>query len=628
MLTCEHCHWRQQEVRRGRNNTTLIYLRNNEVVETLNTSKVELHFREINISDFVRLMGNKVSLPKDLILNTISVIPYPQRVSSENLSGISTINNLTIALHSLSTYDKPTDENNPEFISKISNYMVPGINDSKLLEGPAQCYQTTVAGETPGGRHGTIRTGLHKVLTNVFRGVAISDIHINANQVGVNSQTLISLGVEESVDRFNRQILEKEKREGKVSVLYSSIDNHLIHNTQTIANHTLQINDFVFRRIRQGEYVYLLRNPSISMTSITALEVVDHPGENVIAVNPTQFAVQKAGDFDGDQGSIEGPQDIYEAYAAKKLMAGKNFIRSPNSGKVQLLPSDTHIYGLFVLTRFFENSPLLASEAYTLVHELPVLRNKISPILDEHGAIRGRQIFQEIIGKDVNFVSKTEWYLPEYCDLLNYWKGDHLLIIENGLILQGALDKKILGNGGLGGFFYVLYREKTRKECLDIINTMEIISVAVTYLYPLSVSINEYTLDLQTMAKFEIEKNRIEEEAMLIEDQVEKQILTREEAEIMHRNLTTSLITRFDILFSDPSLDVETNNLLNYLLINKKYMLFMEIFGPVGQILDRVSGLLLMQLVEQVYFSQMAIFHHKHVDGFVIRADKDCLSES
>jgi DNA-directed RNA polymerase beta' subunit len=85
------------------------------------------------------------------------------------------------------------------------------------------------------------------------------------------------------------------------------------------SKHEVQIGDVIHRNIRDGDYVYVNRPPSVHKHSLMAFKVHIHHGL-VITVNPLVCAPFGA-DFDGDIFHIFIPQSLQAIAEVKLLMA-------------------------------------------------------------------------------------------------------------------------------------------------------------------------------------------------------------------------------------------------------------------------------------------------------------------
>jgi hypothetical protein len=123
----------------------------------------------------------------------------------------------------------------------------------------------------------------------------------------------------------------------------------------------LEIGDIVERRLINGDYVLLNRQPTLHKASMQAFKIIIHPGKSF----RFNLACTKAfnADFDGDEMNIHVPQSLEAQAEIKFLSSVKNNIINCQSSKLNLVIVQDGILGLFLMTKR-ETMPLTREQFF------------------------------------------------------------------------------------------------------------------------------------------------------------------------------------------------------------------------------------------------------------------------
>ena len=434
-IECLKCKWTHISYSINASNDSLIYHRNNEVIERVTIDKIKDHIMKINLDLYFSIFGEDIPFPGDFILETISVPPYNQRQSSQSTTGLVMVNNVSIKLRHLNGFDPNHDSDLNDFISSVNSYIKNQKTEVKSKHIPVH----ENIGENAGGRHGTIRKGLSKNTTDVLRGVAVSDINIKIGEIGVSEKTLNHLTISEIYNAFNAERLSKLQKDKKLQAILLPGIPEPITDQRIIETTNLEITEEIWSSPVFGSSVLLTRYPSISVTSNISGKLVriDNDRDSVFAVNPIAFAVFQLGDFDGDNITVNGLETIFDQYAAEKTTSCSKYLYSATNGSFQPTLPINNIYGLFLLTRYFEEVPLTKNQSYFIANgHISIMKKLDIWYENENEKISGRRFFQLLIGEEFCFQKKTCWFNPDWQEFFNYQEGDDLLVIKDGLMLQ------------------------------------------------------------------------------------------------------------------------------------------------------------------------------------------------
>jgi DNA-directed RNA polymerase beta' subunit len=257
----------------------------------------------------------------------------------------------------------------------------------------------------------------------------------------------------------------------------------------------LRVGDTVVRTLSKGDLVLFNRMPSLHKHSINAMRVVPM-NQKSISFNPA-ICVPFNADFDGDTMNVyvvsgrEAQEELEE-----KVQLRKNLIHS-RTGKMIIGTDHDQTSGIYLLT--IKNKPKAGTFSgdigYTEEGLVYFTKRKVMQILSKVHTRddEGNRIVIEDIGKPS--YKRKYWTGYDLISLLipdginarfkcgtlydedgkmqrepaednDYWRGEHLgkpikdeLIIRNGRLIQGTLDKTFMGKekASLAPSFYYLF---------------------------------------------------------------------------------------------------------------------------------------------------------------------------
>lgn len=228
----------------------------------------------------------------------------------------------------------------------------------------------------------------------------------------------------------------------------------------------LEIGDIVQRRILNGDWVLMNRQPTLWKGSMMAFKVViSKCGSKTFTFN---LAVCKAfnADFDGDEQNAHFPQSIESSIELQLLSTPSHCLLSITNGTPVIVVLQDALLGAYLMSK-------------------------------EDSIIVNKNIYNDIImslTRDVNFFLKRKDEIRETLKSLNLYKGEHSLRtgrsilslifpkdfnlfeedlkIKNGVIYHGFLSKKYLGSSK-SSFIYTFKMEYDTKTCVDFINDIQ-----------------------------------------------------------------------------------------------------------------------------------------------------------
>ena len=229
----------------------------------------------------------------------------------------------------------------------------------------------------------------------------------------------------------------------------------------------LKYGDIVERHLSDGDRVLFNRQPSLHKLSIMCHSARVH-GHRTLQFNECVCTPYNA-DFDGDEMNLHLPQTLEARAEAATLMSIKNNIVTPRNGEPLIAAIQDFITGSFLMTQkdtFFDRSQsmqiiasIIAGPDEEIMIDLP------PPCIFKPTALwSGKQIFSLIIGPSrkersgLCLSAKTKLYSGRGDEMC---ANDGYILIKDGLLLSGAVEKSVLGSGSKNNIFYILLRDVT-----------------------------------------------------------------------------------------------------------------------------------------------------------------------
>ncbi|KZT42808.1 beta and beta-prime subunits of DNA dependent RNA-polymerase [Sistotremastrum suecicum HHB10207 ss-3] len=306
------------------------------------------------------------------------------------------------------------------------------------------------------GKEGRLRGNLMgKRVDFSARTVITGDPNIDLDEVGVPKSIAMNLTYPERVTPYNIQYLQELVRNGPTAypgARYVVRDTgeriDLRYNKRTDA--FLQYGWIVERHLKDGDYVLFNRQPSLHKMSMMSHRVKLMPYSTFrlnLSVTPPYNA-----DFDGDEMNMHVPQSEETRAELSQIAWVPRQIISPQANKpVMGIVQDT----LCGIRKFTLRDTFLDWNAIqNILLWLPDWDGivPIPTILKPKPLWTGKQILSMCIPRGINIERASE-------SLKANPLADDGMMIENGEILYGVVDKKTVG-ATHGGLIDVTFREK------------------------------------------------------------------------------------------------------------------------------------------------------------------------
>ncbi|MCG2879835.1 MAG: DNA-directed RNA polymerase subunit A' [Vulcanisaeta sp.] len=471
---CPHCGAKQYKVRFERP-YTFYEEKENGVLEKLDPVKIRERLEKIPDSD-LELLGwdPKAARPEWAILTVLPVPPPQVRPSIQLETGQRSEDDLTHKLVDIVRVNEKLrtaiESGAPSTVIDqlwdLLQYHVATYFNNELPNLPPVKHRSgrplkTLAQRLK-GKEGRFRGSLSgKRVDFSARTVISPDPNLSINEVGVPIDVAKILTVPMVVTEWNidlaRQLVLNgpEVWPGANYVIYPDgrrIDLRYFRDRRELAN-KLAPGFVVERHLMNGDIVLFNRQPSLHRMSMMGHLVRVLPGRTFrlhLAVCPPYNA-----DFDGDEMNLHVPQNEEARAEARMLMLVQNHIITPRYGGPIIGARQDYITGGYLLTRkdTFVNKELLmyllAAANYEGEIDEPA-------IMHPKELWTGKQVISMLLPKDLNWVQPTA--IKESCkDPYNCYTDEYIVIV-NGYMATGVLDKKSIGAEQVDSLWHVIVK--------------------------------------------------------------------------------------------------------------------------------------------------------------------------
>ena len=251
----------------------------------------------------------------------------------------------------------------------------------------------------------------------------------------------------------------------------------------------LRVGDIVERCLRDGDTVILNRQPTLHKASMMAFKVLIKPGSTF----RFNLACTKAfnADFDGDEMNVHVPQSLEAIAEIENLSTVKKNLVGCQSSKMNICMVQDGVLGAYLMTKpgskklrkdqFFNCTMRLSLQPDRVLERMA----EIEKIIEDQQSgslttvLSGRGLVSLILPPDFFYKKKTLVGCEE-----------PTLIIENGVILQGALTKETISSAHKCIPHYI-HNEYGEERCLEFINNMQFITNAYLEITSFSIGLKD-----------------------------------------------------------------------------------------------------------------------------------------
>ncbi len=499
---CPYCKAKQNKISLDKPTT---FIENDKRI-----SPIEVRSRLERVpDDDCRVFGinPKVARPEWMILTILSIPPVTMRPSITLESGERSEDDLTHKLGDIVRINQRLFENinagAPEIIIEdlwdLLQYHVTTFFDNAVPQLPPARHRSgqplKTLTERIKSKEGRIRHNLAGKRTNFCARTVISpDPKLHLNEVGVPMIISMKLTVPEMVTDWNMNYLKKFIERGPTNypgcnyiIRPDGKKKKITDETKEASLEEIQPGYVIERHLMDGDIAIFNRQPSLHRMSMMCHKVRVLP-YMTLRLNPAVCHPYNA-DFDGDEMNLHIPQTEEARAEAEILMEVHTQMISPRYGLSVIGCIQDAISGNFLLTKEME---MPRTEAVSLLYSIGV---KDAGLLSKKEKFTGKEIFSSILPNDFNFKGKS--------------RSGEEVIIENGKIKSGVLDKANLGEGS-GLLLRNLHKKYGSAETAKILQNMLMLGIGSLLKRGFTTTVSD--TDLPTNANSMIEETLINAE--------------------------------------------------------------------------------------------------------------------
>lgn len=505
---CPHCKARQQKIKLEKPTT---FLENDKRISPI---EVRARLEKITDEDAVVFgLNPKAVRPEWMVLTILAIPPVTIRPSITLESGERSEDDLTHKLGDIVRINQRLFENinagAPEIIIEdlwdLLQYHITTFFDNSIEQLPPARHRSgqplKTLTERIKSKEGRIRHNLAGKRTNFSARTVISpDPMLKLNEVGIPTIMANKLTVPERVTQWNMEYLKKFVENGisnypgaNYIVRPDGKKKKITEETKEALLEEIQPGYAVERHIMDGDIAIFNRQPSLHRMSMMCHRIKILPYKT-FRLNPAVCNPYNA-DFDGDEMNLHIPQTEEARAEAEILMEVPTQLISPRYGLSIIGCKQDAISGNYLLTR---DLTFTREEAADLLFSIGI--DDLSSLGTKEN-ISGKDVFSALLPKDFNFTGTSR--LPE-------GDPDHNVVIKNGRIISGVMDKNALGEES-GLILRSLHKKYGEMVTIGLIEKMFKLGIEVLVRYGFTAGISDMDLPLEAQNKIAEILNSAEE---------------------------------------------------------------------------------------------------------------------
>lgn len=320
------------------------------------------------------------------------------------------------------------------------------------------------------GKEGHFRNNiLGKRVNYSSRTVIGPDPDIEIGEVGIPFEICKILTFPERVTIYNKEKLLKAVRNGPyrypganyIDVIEKKSKNSSSLKTLSYRKNEmyteLKVGWIIHRHLINTDYVLFNRQPSLHRMSMMGHKVKPVTGKS-LRLNPSVTKPYNA-DFDGDEMNIFVPQNELSMYELQKIARVEKQIISPQTNSPIIGSIMDNVLASYILT---DNEEYMNESCFRNVAVKLPRFNGVIPAPDKISS-NGEHLWS---GKTL-----FSYIMPN--NKFSY--NNKNVVIDNGIIKQGVLDKKLIGSS-TGGLVHVLNNDIGSKAAYDFLNNIQVLT--------------------------------------------------------------------------------------------------------------------------------------------------------
>ena len=369
-----------------------------------------------------------------------------------------------------------------------------------------------------------------KRVHNIARSVVTCDNTIPFGEVTLPINIMKNLFTEEKIHDYNRIRLMKHYQNGNTfpgaSYLIREIDNAKLLIENINSTYTPVNGDIIKRHIGPGDFVIVIRQPTLILSNITSYRISRkiNTDSMAIGINPEEYSQLKGGDFDGDESPVVALSGVNGLAEITYILPTHRFLVNIKNTHVMLGAANNCAMGLAMLTL---NNDIPKSTIFSLLRDLDMISKGKFVDMMKNKKITGRDIVSLFLPSGTYYQNTPSWYNPLLEDVLKYKDEEKKVIIKDGYMISGVLDNNSIGTNLPNSLFRCMIESIGSIKTLSIIHELKIMSMRYLEKFGFTLSIHDTIISKESRA--------------IIQKQVE--ILEKDVVKEEHIKFDTNMIT-------------------------------------------------------------------------------------
>ena len=368
-----------------------------------------------------------------------------------------------------------------------------------------------------GGKEGIIREHLlGKRVKFMSRTTVAGDTAYKIDVIAIPLSFARTLQVREVVQEYNKDRLlafflnGTSQYPGCTYIIKKS--NNEIHDVSSLKDFKLEIGDVLFRDLIDGDYVVFGRQPVLERSSIGVHKVAVIQDKSIMAIQYNVIACKLYGaDFDGDQQPLWAPRHASAIVEAAILSSIRNsYISIKTSDPFNGLVEDSTI-GIYDMSRkFIKMNRTNLMDLFSMV-TIDIPKEQI---------YTGLEAISLLLKKyPINMKMKPLTFSSNYTPYISYDPDETQLVIENGVVVKGVLDKASVG-GKQGSVFHLISRRYGSQVALDMLYMTQQMVLKFIDKRGITVSVADLMIPEHALKQIHKSTSEVLKESALISEQL------------------------------------------------------------------------------------------------------------
>jgi DNA-directed RNA polymerase II subunit RPB1 len=538
-----------------------------------------LIFNKIEDKTVIDLGKSPSSHPRNFILFEIKAPSVVIRPDVKKIGGGKSTNDpLTMMLQFIIKKNAALSASVPNTIDKKYAKSIFELNNSyyDFVKAGGENNMNSLALRLKGKQGRFRKNQMGKRSRNMCRGTITGDPTLKIDEVGVPILFARTIQYQETVQEYNKKILltyvqnGRKKYPGATKIIKKNSGNE--YDVDSAREIEIENGDIILRDMIDGDPVNFGRQPSLTISNISCMRAVitRDPRIQTLRMNVIACSLFNA-DFDGDAMLLSINAAVDSRNEISELASATNWVISHTTSSPTMGQVDDSIIGSAELTR----SGVKLNKYHAM---LLFSNNAYLPSFADIGSegITGRDCISKILeDTPINFTRVPEWYKSNNTPWIDYDPSEIRVIIDQGKLVQGILDKKSIGKGANGGVYHLIANEYGNRRALSVMHDMQQSAIEFVKHYGYTIGIMDLKLSTGAKAKIDNIASDIINKSKLITERLNNgEIIPPigKTVEIFFEEQQINTLSIFDD-FTEPILEdinPNTNNLFKLINMGSK----------------------------------------------------------